>query len=256
MLFLHGAAGSWTTFTPLLRLHDVADPVLFDLPGWGDATPAPDDPQPTIDSISALVLELADRLGYTRWHIVGHSMGGFIALHLAVIDPTRVASVGVVSPTGTSVVEAVRHPWRSLAVLPGFVLFRGAMIAFAAVDRPARAVVRALGRARVLRPFVVPLFRHTARVDQSVVAALANELRPLSFARATRAVRDYDTSAWAAIACPVQSTRGDRDVFVRDRDLVGIATVIADCGHFGTVERPVEVLAALGLSADATILEP
>ena len=41
-VFLHGAAGAWTTWTALLTAADVAavvipDPVLLDLPGWGDA---------------------------------------------------------------------------------------------------------------------------------------------------------------------------------------------------------------------------
>jgi pimeloyl-ACP methyl ester carboxylesterase len=46
---------------------------------------------------------------------------------------------------------------------------------------------------------------------------------------------------------------GDRDVFVTERDLSELrrivpsarTTVTADCGHFGNVERPRAVLAAL-----------
>ena len=245
-LFLHGAAATWTTWTPLLRLHEFENPVVFDLPGWGDATPSADAPAITIDTICDLVRATAVELGYTEWDIVGHSMGGFIALHMATLWPGSVRSVRAISPTADSVVAAVAHPWAALRIIPGFVLFRAAMIAFAGIDRPARALVGFLARVRVLRAFVAPLFRHTRRVDPTIVLALGTELRPRSFVTATEVVRGYDTAAWDAIGCPIFTTRGDRDVFVTDDDLRGTASVIADCGHFGNVERPAEVLEALG----------
>jgi pimeloyl-ACP methyl ester carboxylesterase len=242
-LFLHGAAGSWTTWTPLLALHHFDDPVLFDLPGWGDSELTSDT---SIALIAARVREIVLELGYTEWDIVGHSMGGFLALHLATLWPSSVTSARLISGTAGSVVDAVRHPWRGLRTIPSFVAFRGAMIVLAAVDRPTRAVVRTLARVHLLRPFVAPLFRHPTRIDRSVVGALGRELRPRSFVAATAAVRNYDTARWDSITCPIYSTKGDHDAFVRDGDLVGVATVIPDCGHFGTVERPIEVLAALG----------
>ena len=67
--------------------------------------------------------------------------------------------------------------------------------------------------------------------------------------------RGYDADArWSGIECEVRATKGDRDVFVTRGDLDRLAlvvprvvtTVIADCGHFGNVERPHEVLRALG----------
>jgi len=255
-LFLHGAAGSWTTWTPLIAAAreagtDLGEPVLFDLPGWGDAEA---DGNVTVAIICDLVKDLALDLGYTEWDIVGHSMGGFIALHMAALWPSSVTSVRMVSGTSHSVIDAVDRPWRGLRVIPGFVLFRAAMIAFSHVDRPVRALVRFLSRAHLLLPFVTPLFRHTLRVDSSVVRALGTELRPRSFVAATSVARGYDADAlWSGIRCPVLATMGDRDVFVTSRDLSELrrivpgarTTVIADCGHFGNVERPREVLAAL-----------
>jgi pimeloyl-ACP methyl ester carboxylesterase len=242
-LFLHGAAGSWTTWTPLLEAAratgtDLGEVVLLDLPGWGGAaaTGALD-----IDGICAFVEELALQLGYEEWDLVGHSMGGLAALHLAATRPGRVRSVRMISATGSAIIEAVNRPWRSLTVIPGFVTFRAAMITLAHVDRPARAVVRFLGRTSLLRAFVTPLFRHTARIDRTVLTALGTELRPRLFVAATAAVRGYRVPR---VDCPVLATRGDRDVFAAPSDYPE-ATVIADCGHFGNIEHPREVLAAL-----------
>jgi pimeloyl-ACP methyl ester carboxylesterase len=59
---------------------------------------------------------------------------------------------------------------------------------------------------------------------------------------------------WATIDCPVRATKGDRDVFVTACDFVSLAKVlptitlpvVSDCGHFGSIERPREILTALG----------
>jgi pimeloyl-ACP methyl ester carboxylesterase len=69
----------------------IPNPVLIDLPGWGDAalTSRGEDAALTsrgedaaISAVCSLVKESAEALGYTEWDIVGHSMGGFIALHI------------------------------------------------------------------------------------------------------------------------------------------------------------------------------
>ena len=116
-VMLHGAAGSWTTWTPLLQAAREVDalvsrPVLIDLPGWGDS-PEPD-PGLDVESAAAVVVEVAEALGVTEFDLVGHSMGAFIALHLAATRPDLVLSVSVVSATSFSAIDAVSHPVRGL----------------------------------------------------------------------------------------------------------------------------------------------
>jgi pimeloyl-ACP methyl ester carboxylesterase len=239
-LFLHGAAGSWTTWTPLLEAArdtgtELGEVVLLDLPGWGDAAASA---VLDIEGIASFIEAIALELGYEQWDLVGHSMGGLLALHLAATRPERVRSVRMISATGPAIVSAVDHPWGGLTVIPGFVTFRAAMIASAAIDRPVRAIVRFLGRTGLLRAFVTPLFRHTRGINRSVIVALGTELRPQLFVAATSAVRGYRVPK---VGCPVIAVRGDRDVFAAAGDFPA-AAVIADCGHFGTVERPFEVL--------------
>lgn len=259
-LFLHGAAGSWTTWTPLFQAAvsdriDLGDIVVFDLPGWGDARLAPgaiDDP---VLAICSLVKDMAEELGYTEWDLVGHSLGGFVALHMASIWPQAVLSVGMVSGTTFSIIHSVEHPVRRFFELPGFTMLWRVMQFLAALGPVGTAMVRGMSAVGLLRPATFPLFRHWRSVPRSQGRALATEIRPRSFAAAAAVTHGYDADTrWAAIECPVRATKGDRDVFVTQEDLDhlgrvlpgSIRTVIPDCGHFGAVERPRAVLRALG----------
>jgi len=259
-IMLHGAAGSWTTWTPLLAAAEqsgvtIVNPVILDLPGWGDATPEPGSTPLTIDIVCELVRDAALELGYTEWHIVGHSLGGFLALHMASIWPQSVLSVSLVSATTWSVIESVEHPWRGLRVIPGFVLLRFFLRLLAPIQRVALAAVAGLQAAGIMRLAAFPLFRHVSRIHDSVIGALSVELRPRSFGAAAEVARGYDADArWSTIGCEVHAARGDRDVFVTQADLDRltsvvprvVATVIPDCGHFGNIERPHELLRAFG----------
>jgi pimeloyl-ACP methyl ester carboxylesterase len=261
-LFLHGAAGSWTTWTPLLETAkaesiSIANPVLFDLPGWGDAILSAEGESDPIDAICSLVKASAEALGYTEWDLVGHSMGGFIALHMAATWPECVLSVAVISATSWSVIDATEHPVRHFWRLPGFVMLWRIMQGLAAIGPAGLRIARALDAVHLLRAAVFPLFRHPGRVPRSVITALAFEVRPRSFAAAVQLARGYDpTTRWATIDCPVRAVRGDSDIFATIDDLERLGRLlpnshqetIADCGHFANVERPHEVLAAFGYS--------
>lgn len=261
-IFLHGAAGAWTTWTPLLQsARDagirIENPVLLDLPGWGDGRLFSPGGAFTVASISEFVKDTVEGLGYTEWDIVGHSLGGSIALHMAAEWPDRVLSVGVVSATTFSVIRSIDHPVANLAELPAFTALWRLMQVVARFGAAGRGLILGLGRVGVMRVLFSPLFRHGLRVPASVVLATVRDLHPRSFAAAATATRGYDAARrWATVQCPVRAVKGDRDIFVTDGDFVELAavvpgallTVLSDCGHFGIVERPAAVLVALGFS--------
>jgi pimeloyl-ACP methyl ester carboxylesterase len=246
-LLLHGAAGSWTTWTPMLRAAaddglPVRGVVLVDLPGWGASV----GPRPPLDTAAAVgvVLEVLDALSIVSVRVVGHSMGAFIGMHLAVVAPSRVSSVMLVSGTTFAAIDAVRHPVRGALRLPAFTFLRAG---FAVFPRRAPAMLRGLGRVGLLRAVSAPVFVHVHRLDRSVPAAFLSEVRPIGFLAAARAGAAYDTGRWRAIACPVLAVSGVHDVFARRSDLAQLARrvpqarllLLEECGHFAHIERPV-----------------
>ena len=259
-IFLHGAAGAWTTFTPLLQAAaadgiQIENPVLFDLPGWGDGVLFPDAADLSVDSFGAFVKDTAEGLGYTECDIVGHSLGGSIALHMAAAYPEHVLSVGMVSGTTFSVIRSIDHPFANFREMPAFVMLWRILQLLALLGRTGRSIVVGLGATPVARLLFAPLFRHGYRVHRSVTDATVLDLHPRSFAAAATATAGYNAHHWwGRIACPVIALKGDRDIFVSAADFDELArvvptsrrAVIEDCGHFGIIERPHAVLAALG----------
>lgn len=67
------------------------------------------------------VTDVLSALDYRRWNIVGHSMRGFLALHLAAAWPDRTASVANISATTFNLAKAARKPLRSSSRSPAFV---------------------------------------------------------------------------------------------------------------------------------------
>jgi 2-succinyl-6-hydroxy-2,4-cyclohexadiene-1-carboxylate synthase len=94
LLVLHGFTGSaraWDGVRPELRQH--ARLVIPDLVGHGKSA-APDDPDLyTVECAVGELLRALDDLAIERLSVLGYSMGGRVALHLAVTAPDRVTSL-------------------------------------------------------------------------------------------------------------------------------------------------------------------
>lgn len=98
LLFLHaaGGAGTWLEFHRLLaRGFDVIAP---DHPGFGGSDEFAD--VEAMDDLVYHYLDVLDRLGTDRPHVVGASFGGWIAAELAVAAPHRVGSLVLLGPAG------------------------------------------------------------------------------------------------------------------------------------------------------------
>lgn len=99
LVLIHGLAGShgWWRFTLEAFAAEFAVHVP-ELVGFGRTGAVR--PFPTIGGMADVLASWMDALSLERVHVVGHSMGGQIALHLAARHPQRVARLVLVSSTG------------------------------------------------------------------------------------------------------------------------------------------------------------
>ena len=80
---LGGAASNWTELAPLLARHRRL--LVLDLPGHGGSSPLPS--APTLNPFADVVATVAEREGMLPAAVVGHSLGGVVALRLALRRP-------------------------------------------------------------------------------------------------------------------------------------------------------------------------
>jgi pimeloyl-ACP methyl ester carboxylesterase len=71
--------------------------LLIDLPGYGYSSHPPTFPH-TLEAHADSTAHLLDRLGAPHCHVIGHSMGGAIAITLAARRPDLVSSLTVIEP--------------------------------------------------------------------------------------------------------------------------------------------------------------
>ena len=83
----------WDEVVPLLE--DTFDVILPDLRGFGNSTML--EVPHSIDDYASDIASLLDHLNIQRAAIVGHSMGGYVALAFVRLYPERVSGLGLVS---------------------------------------------------------------------------------------------------------------------------------------------------------------
>jgi len=102
ILFLHGFGGDrlgWMFNQSALA--ESFGTIALDLPGHGGSTK--DVGGGTVDDLAGAVAGFLDALSIERAHLVGHSMGGAVAIALAASSPARVGSASLLAPAGLGV---------------------------------------------------------------------------------------------------------------------------------------------------------
>jgi pimeloyl-ACP methyl ester carboxylesterase len=235
LLAIHGLGGTKASFLPTLALmRDGYRVVAVDLPGFGDSVKplrAPFD----APYFARVVVSVLDALGLERAHVAGNSMGGRIALELALTASARVDRLVLLSPA-----MAWLRPRRWAPVVK---LLRPELTM---VPMPVEGIVRRL----------VP-----GGSDGWAAAGIDEFMRAFSTARGRHAFHAVlrniyldrphgDDGLWSRLAGMTHESlfvwgRKDRLVpiaFMRhvERTFPAARHLELDCGHVPQVERPLE----------------
>ncbi|MBX3711683.1 MAG: alpha/beta fold hydrolase [Lysobacter sp.] len=100
LLALHGWLDNAASFVPMAPFLAGYDLVALDLPGHGQSFHYPVDAEYSLFSTLLDVLAAADALGWTRFTLLGHSMGGAIASLLAPAAPERIERLRLIEAIG------------------------------------------------------------------------------------------------------------------------------------------------------------
>ncbi|GAA2129405.1 alpha/beta hydrolase [Kitasatospora kazusensis] len=231
VVVLHDWFGTSSGWGPFLDYLDGSafGYAFLDYRGYGERADVPGDF--TLAEITGDVLELADRLGWETFSLVGHSMGGKAAQHVLAAAPHRVRKLVGIAP-----VPASAYPLEGDA----YDLFHGA------AERPAnrRAI---LDLVTGNRANAVWLDRMTARsVDGSrpeAVAAYLDDWSTLDFA-----------AKIAGSRLPVKVFVGEHDLALTAEAMRGSwlahypeaeLEVLPNSGHYPMYEIPVAFATAL-----------
>ncbi|NHO56669.1 alpha/beta fold hydrolase [Acetobacter lambici] len=113
LLLVHGFGGSVTNWQLTQQVQATNRRVIaFDLPGHGQSSALAQ--APTLEHLAQVTRLVLEGLGVSKAHVLGHSLGGGIALSLLQSAPAQVASLSLLAPAGLG--RAV-----SMAFITGFV---------------------------------------------------------------------------------------------------------------------------------------
>jgi pyruvate dehydrogenase E2 component (dihydrolipoamide acetyltransferase) len=227
VLLLHGFGAdlnTWMFTQPALA--DGRQVIALDLPGHGGSVKQLD--RADAESLAAVLDHALNALGVQRLHLVGHSMGGGIAISFALRQPERAATLTLIS-------SASLGPEINAAFIDGFLR--------AARRREAIEVLNRLVHDRTLvsRAMVEDVLRYK-RLDgvPQALAAFAEEWFPGGRQRAGL------SNAVAALKLPVQIIWGREDRIIPVAHAEDLASrlpvhIIEQTGHLPHMEKAGEV---------------
>jgi pimeloyl-ACP methyl ester carboxylesterase len=98
LLFLHGASGAPVILPFMEKLAERFDVLVPEHPGYGQS----DEPDwlDNIHDLAYFYLDFLKQLGLRNVTLMGNSMGGWVAMEIAVRDTSRLKSLVLVSPAG------------------------------------------------------------------------------------------------------------------------------------------------------------
>jgi pimeloyl-ACP methyl ester carboxylesterase len=243
LLLLHPLGGSIVVWEPLLpRLAQERDVIAVDMPGFGESPSLADGATPDPLGLAAAAAAFLDSLGIADAHVVGNSLGAWVAIELA--RAGRARSITGIAPAGfwSRPIGPRQGPEpRTLA--------RAALPLVPLLSRSPRGRRRMLGGA-VAHPELVP-----AGAARRLVRDYATSP---AFVAANRAMRSGLVEKIEDLSVPVTLVWPERDRLVRRprRPIPGVRQVdLPGCGHIPTWDDP-ELVARVVLEATSPQVDP
>lgn len=238
MVLLHGIGRSledWAEQHELLR--DRHRVYSVDFPGYGKSEPLAE--PYTVAALARFVADFLDVIEIAEpAHLVGNSLGGAVAMQLAVQAPDRVASLVLVSSAGFG--REVTIALRLLAIRPlGRLLLRPSRDIARRVERSLFHDPAFVTEARVEHTFALAQRPHAAKVLLETVRSLG------TFRGARPQWRQTLLHAVAGLDIPTLVVWGDRDLILPAAHLDAARTLLPrahtylfpDTGHMPQIER-------------------
>jgi pimeloyl-ACP methyl ester carboxylesterase len=249
LVFVHGLIERWTQWVEQLSTFaDKNRVIAMDLPGFGDS-PMPAE-KISISGYARIIEKLLDVLKIRVATFVGHSMGGFTSVELAINFPERVQRLVLVSPAGLS---TYNNP-RNLLLVAQMRRFRQIVDPYHARVAAHAELLARRPRLRLLDPTTHIVARHSDRLPAPFVAEFVRGLGAPGYIDGMEAIFNYDYhDRLGEIACPTLIVWGDRDAVVtaKDADLYerlipnSRKVIFRDTGHMAMIERPMAFNALL-----------
>jgi pimeloyl-ACP methyl ester carboxylesterase len=229
VILIHGLGGTSNNWTPLMGALARHRAIRPDLPGSGRSARV--EGPLSIDRFVDCVKAVCDRLEVGRAHLVGHSLGTIVCLHLAARFPALARSLTLFGPL-LAPPEAARPN----------IAARGAKArseGVAGMQAIAEAIVQAATSSdtKAHKPVTVALVRESLMRQD-----------PEGYARSCEALAAAQPVDPAAIKAPTLLVTGEDDAVappqsvraIGDRIRGSRVVVYPRCGHWTTYERPEE----------------
>ena len=236
LLLVHALGLSRAAWEPVVpTLAERFEVLAVDLPGFGDSPPLPVGVVPRPAMLASALAEYLDEQAVSRPHVVGNSIGGWVALELAAIRP--IASLTLLSPAGLWPDGTPTYCRISLRASRWLACHAFPVLQQLVRTRAGRAVV--LGQTHG-RPT-----RLTADYSRTALSTMRNAK---GFDATLRATADIHYVSRPIGDVPVTITFGSRDLLLprvaRRLDELPSDVRVADlprCGHIPIADDPVAV---------------
>ena len=240
LVLLHGLGSSRHVWDPVVaKLAEHFDVIAVDLPGFGESAPLGAHVEPSPAALAAAVADLLDDLGITAPHVVGNSLGGWVALEVADIRP--VASLVLICPAGL---------WPgSTPLYNRCVLRTSRWLALHWTTLLSRLVKNKVGRILVLRQALGRPSRISPDSAQTMVRDMATGP---GFDATFDATLERHYQAGPELQLPITVAFGSRDLVLRrgSRHIEQLPPgarleILRGCGHFPMSDDPNAVVALI-----------